>query len=208
MIDRAIGIAGLAFTVVGAVSATAFPVINKKLSLLGFVFGLLLLGAAGAVAFFPDGEAQAPPQSNMGNGQFFSVPGHGNTFNFNSPKNSFTSSNRAGHFQYSFKNIVSPDSNYRYAVQVSILTDQVVNSPGFVITCDKKIEKGIGQIPGQMIYTMRQEIISDDGKSYGIKFASPAFTPEAPFVITVFSHSNLHCDKLRDARLIEFRTRN
>jgi hypothetical protein len=61
MIDRAIGLEGIALTIIFGVLLTVFPSVNRKIGWAGFAFGVLLLGAAGGIAFFPDGQAQSPP---------------------------------------------------------------------------------------------------------------------------------------------------
>jgi hypothetical protein len=61
MIDRALGIAGLALTILGFVGPIMFPTINKRLAWVGFIFGLLLLGGAATTAFVPGGNAQSIP---------------------------------------------------------------------------------------------------------------------------------------------------
>jgi hypothetical protein len=88
MIDRAIGLAGIALTIIFGVLLilqkflnlipytlvrhpanslqgyrllTVFPSINRKIGWAGLAFGVLLLGVAGGIAFFPDGQAQSPP---------------------------------------------------------------------------------------------------------------------------------------------------
>ena len=111
---------------------------------------------------------------------------------------------RLGHFQFTSKGIASPDPSYSYAVQVVVLTDETIDHPGFIVTCDGPIAKGSAFIPGQVIYTMREDVIADDKKSFGIKFATPPLTPEAPLIITLLSNEDIHCDKLQDARLTQF----
>ena len=64
MIDRAIGMAGVAFTIIGIVVLTLFPKINRKLAWAGLSLGMLLLIAAGVVAFLPDSSAQSGPTFN------------------------------------------------------------------------------------------------------------------------------------------------
>jgi hypothetical protein len=59
MIDRALGIAGIASTVIGLALPFVFPKIDKRLAWSGIIFGVLLLGAAATTAFLPDGKAQA-----------------------------------------------------------------------------------------------------------------------------------------------------
>jgi hypothetical protein len=61
MIERAVGIAGLALAVLSYVGPVLFPTVNKKLAWGGFIFGVLLLGGAAATAFLPDGNAQSIP---------------------------------------------------------------------------------------------------------------------------------------------------
>jgi hypothetical protein len=60
MIDRALEIAGVALPIIGLVLPTVFPAISRRIAWGGIYCGILLLGAAGAVALFSDGEAQTP----------------------------------------------------------------------------------------------------------------------------------------------------
>jgi hypothetical protein len=71
MIDRALAIAGLAVSIISLVLPTMFPAINRKIAWGGLACGVLLLGAAGGIAFFPDGEAQTPTV-NQGPGSAYS----------------------------------------------------------------------------------------------------------------------------------------
>jgi hypothetical protein len=73
MIDRAIGIAGIGIGIISAVLLVVFPRLNPKVGFAGMVVGVLLLGAAGVIAFLPDGNAQSPPVVNQGPGSAYSV---------------------------------------------------------------------------------------------------------------------------------------
>jgi hypothetical protein len=75
MIDRAIGMAGVALTILGIVAVTLFPKINRRLAWAGFGVGLVLLAVAGIIAFLPDGNAQGGVTfngncNNYGNNNF------------------------------------------------------------------------------------------------------------------------------------------
>ncbi|HEY8096255.1 MAG TPA: hypothetical protein VIE65_09245 [Methylobacter sp.] len=59
MIDRALGIAGIAFTIIGFAVPFMFREIDRRLAWSGFIFGVLLLGAAATTAFLPGRDAQA-----------------------------------------------------------------------------------------------------------------------------------------------------
>jgi hypothetical protein len=72
MIDRAIGLAGIAFTIIFGVLLIVFPSISRKIGWAGLAFGVLLLGTAGGIGFFPDGNAQSPPVVNQGPGSAYS----------------------------------------------------------------------------------------------------------------------------------------
>jgi hypothetical protein len=89
MIDRALGMAGLAFTIIGIVVITLFPQINRKLAWAGLILGLLLLVAAGVVLFLPIGQAQGPTFNgncnNFGNNNF-----NCNTLNFGPSRATFS----------------------------------------------------------------------------------------------------------------------
>ncbi len=89
MIDRALGMAGLALTIIGIVVITLFPKINRNLAWTGLVLGLLLLVAAGVSLFLPNGQAQGPTFSgncnNFGNNNF-----NCNTLNFGPSRATFS----------------------------------------------------------------------------------------------------------------------
>jgi uncharacterized protein (DUF58 family) len=72
MIDRAIGMAGIALTIVGIVMVTLFPQINRKLAWTGFTLGMVLLGASAVIAFLPEGEAQSSPTVYQAPGSAYS----------------------------------------------------------------------------------------------------------------------------------------
>jgi len=62
MLDRAIGIAGLALAILSIVGPKMFPDMNKKIAVAGFILGILLLRGAGATLFLPSGKAQPSQQ--------------------------------------------------------------------------------------------------------------------------------------------------
>jgi hypothetical protein len=72
MLDRAIGLAGLALTIIGVVMVTLFPIIDRKLAWAGFIFGLILLGTSVGIALMPEGQAQSPPAVYQGPGSAYS----------------------------------------------------------------------------------------------------------------------------------------
>ena len=62
MIDRAIGVAGVAATIIFGVLLVAYPKLSRKIGFVGLTFGVVLLAVAGVIFFLPDdGNAQAPP---------------------------------------------------------------------------------------------------------------------------------------------------
>jgi hypothetical protein len=111
---------------------------------------------------------------------------------------------RIAHFQFNAQQIASSDPNLPFALQFVILTDQTIEKPAFIVTCDGQISKGNFFIPGQVIYTLTQQLITDDKKSFGFRFATPSFDPNAPLIVTLFSTNKIRCDKLTDARQIQF----
>jgi hypothetical protein len=90
MIDRAIGVAGIGISLIFGVLLIAFPDINRKFAWAGLALGVLLLGTAAGIAFFPDGNAQQPPTvsgncNNFGNNNF-----NCNTLNVAPPRATFS----------------------------------------------------------------------------------------------------------------------
>ena len=73
MIDRALTVIGIALSLIGIVMYTLFPQIDRRLAWIGFVGGLLLLGAGIGLAFLPDSNAQSFPSTvNQGAGSAYS----------------------------------------------------------------------------------------------------------------------------------------
>ncbi|MGH9350589.1 MAG: hypothetical protein ACRD2G_00220 [Terriglobia bacterium] len=72
MIDRAIGMAGLGLTIISVVFLSLFPNLNRKMAWAALVVGILLIGSAGGIAFFPEGNAQSPPSVTQGPGSAYS----------------------------------------------------------------------------------------------------------------------------------------
>ena len=72
MIDRAVGVAGLALTIIFGVLLIVFPTLNRNIGYAGLALGVLLLGGAIGITFLPDGNAQSPPVVNQGPGSAYS----------------------------------------------------------------------------------------------------------------------------------------
>lgn len=170
-------------------------------------FGIALIaigviGFAGA-RFYLNAEAQPGPSiTNSGSGNnIVSVPGSNNTItnNFNSAPNV----GRVAHFQFSQRHIPSSRQNLPFSLQITILTDVVIENPAFLVTCDGPISEGQAGA-GAGVYTMTENLITDDKRSFGFRWAKPDFTPEAPLIVTLFSPAEIHCPELKDARLIKF----
>jgi hypothetical protein len=70
MIDQGIAIAGVR-TIFGALRAAASR-LNRKIGLVGFGLGVLLLGIAGSMSLLSGGNAQPPPIDNQGPGSAYS----------------------------------------------------------------------------------------------------------------------------------------
>jgi hypothetical protein len=72
MIDRAIGMAGIAISILFGLILIVFPKLPRKMGIAGVVLGILLLGVAVGIALLPDGNAQSPPVVHQGPGSAFS----------------------------------------------------------------------------------------------------------------------------------------
>jgi len=58
--------------IISGLLLVVFPKLNRKVGFGGLVLGVLLVGAAGIIAFLPDGNAQSPPVVNQGPGSAYS----------------------------------------------------------------------------------------------------------------------------------------
>lgn len=86
MVDRAIGIAGLALTLICAAVLLMFPNASKRLAWVGLVVGVLLLGVAGGLLFVPTGA------------QTTDLPGRNGNCNSNGDHNTYTNNNCSSTF--------------------------------------------------------------------------------------------------------------
>jgi hypothetical protein len=184
--------AGAIMGTLGKRGVRYFGVALFTLGVLGFVVSYFYLGA----------DAQSGPTvTNSGNGNTtLIVPGNGNTINNGSQ---MPTVGRVAHFQFSEHEIASSDPKLPFALQITILTDQIIEKPAFVITCDGEISRGQAGV-GAGVYTMIQQLITDDRHSFGFRWATPDFTPDEPLNVTLFAAGALHCPELKDARLITF----
>lgn len=98
---------------------------------------------------------------------------------------------RIAHFQFSEREITSSNPDLPYSLQITILTDQIIEKPAFLITCNGPIAQGQAGV-GAGMYTMTQNMITDDKLSFGFRWATPNFTPETPLIVTLFSKSEIH----------------
>jgi hypothetical protein len=108
---------------------------------------------------------------------------------------------RIAHFQFNTQPIPPSDPNLPFSLQMAILTDETIEKPAFIITCDGPVSKGSFFIPGQVAYTLTQDGLSHDKKQFAFRFATPPFTPDAPLIVTLSSTSAVHCNQLTDARV-------
>lgn len=73
MLDRAIGVAGVALTAIFFFGGLMFPNMPRWLLRTGLVSGVILFGVSIIIAFLPqDGNAQAPGQVIQGPGSAYS----------------------------------------------------------------------------------------------------------------------------------------
>jgi hypothetical protein len=152
--------------------------------------------------FYLGAEAQGISTPNNGSGiSTVIVPDNNNTATKN--LNSAPAVDRVAQFQFAEQQIASSNPNFPYSLQITILTDQVIEKPAFLITCTGRIAQGQAGV-GADTYTMTQYLLTDDKLSFGFRWETPDFTPETPLTVTLFSKSKIHCPALRDARLDTF----
>jgi hypothetical protein len=177
---------------------------KRTVRAIGIVLVVLGIGGLAYSHFYQNADAQptAPSISNNGSGNnTVVVPGNNNTINNNF--NSAPGVGRVAHFQFAERQITSSNPDLPFELQITILSDQVIEKPAFIVTCTGPISEGQAGV-GAGVYTITQNLISDDKLSFGFRWSSPDFTPETPLTVTLFSKSEIHCPELKDARLITF----
>jgi hypothetical protein len=60
MVGEALGVAGIAATVIGTAAVMLFPQVSRKIAWGTMAFGILLLGSSGGIFLIPAGDAQGP----------------------------------------------------------------------------------------------------------------------------------------------------
>jgi hypothetical protein len=74
MIDRAIGLAGIAVSIIFGLLMVVFPKMSRKIGIAGFLLGVLLLGASIGIALLPETDnANQSTLINQGPGSALSL---------------------------------------------------------------------------------------------------------------------------------------
>jgi hypothetical protein len=90
------------------------------------------------------------------------------------------------------KQIVSTLTEFPYAWQVVIQTDKDIQPVAFFLKCDGQVGKGEFSFNGGGVFTQTKTgSIDDDPTTFGFEWKTPAFTPDTPIIVTLWSQSPL-----------------
>jgi hypothetical protein len=113
---------------------------------------------------------------------------------------------RVAHFQFDQRQIASSNPQLPFSLEITILTDQLIEKPAFAVTCNGPIAEGDAGV-GAGLYTMTEKLITDDKRTFAFRWETPPFTPDAPLRIILFSKTAISCNNLIDARTAQFKIR-
>jgi hypothetical protein len=200
-----------AITAILALGGGLYMSTYRKAIIRGAGITFLVLAASGLIFWFGYYRNPADAENRRGDsitnsGTIISVPGSNNTITNIAPTQPGPIVGRVAHFQFTQRQIASSNPDLPFALQITILTDAVIENPAFVITCDGQISEGHAGT-GAGVYTMMMKLITDDKRSFGFRWAAPSFVPETPLTVTLFSITEIHCLELKDARLMQFKIR-
>ncbi len=103
------------------------------------------------------------------------------------------------HVQVSQQRTVSNRDDAKFALQVTIQTDVPTQPTAFMIECNGDIEDGHFFLAGQAVMMGVGYGVQPDKKSFYLRFAFPAFTPESPIVVTLLSKTDIRVLKVSKA---------
>lgn len=90
------------------------------------------------------------------------------------------------------KQVVSTLSDFPYAWQVVLQTDQEIAPVAFELICDGNVGRGEANFNGGAVFTQSKSGGMDNApNTFGFEWATPAFTPNNPIIVTLWSKSPL-----------------
>jgi len=85
------------------------------------------------------------------------------------------------------KQIVSVDRQFSYGLEIILQTDKSIEPVAFIIEFSEEIGKGSAEFVSSSLYVKSNRGIIENNNMLHFKWESPAFTPDRPIKITVFS---------------------
>jgi hypothetical protein len=99
------------------------------------------------------------------------------------------------------KTVVSTNPKFPYALEVILQTDASIEPVAFGIECDGDIgDADAIFVNGGMMVQTKNGFLNKSTKLWGFEWSSPAFTPDKPIAITVFSKTYVRVVKLQQLR--------
>jgi hypothetical protein len=101
------------------------------------------------------------------------------------------------------KTIVSTDPEFPYALEAVLQTDNAIEPVAFAIVCTGAVGKGNAGFPGGGAYIQTKSgQINNDSKMWGFEWKYPAFTSDAPIVVTLYSKEYIQVIGIQQIRYV------
>lgn len=95
------------------------------------------------------------------------------------------------------KTIVSTNRDFPYALEVILQTDTNIEPVAFAIECNGDIgSANAGFTQGGVYSQVKSGTLNNKANMFGFEWESPAFTPDKPIEITIFSKTYIRVTKL------------
>jgi hypothetical protein len=95
------------------------------------------------------------------------------------------------------KPVVSTDQTFPYAVELILQTDTPISPVAFTVTCTGEVGKGrAGSTVNPFSMMGRDGHWNGDLNTFGFEWQTPAFTPEDPIRIMIWSRLYISCTKV------------
>jgi hypothetical protein len=86
------------------------------------------------------------------------------------------------------RTVTSTDPNMPYALEVVMQTDQPIEPVAYAVFCSGPVGRGDAYTPTGGVYLqIKNGTINNDPSTFGFEWKSPAFTPDAPIVVRLYS---------------------
>jgi len=100
------------------------------------------------------------------------------------------------------KRVASHTADAKFAIEITIQTNTVIQPTFLLIECDGEIHSGDRYVVGRGLFTESGfGVVSGKPNTFYIRFSSPPFTPQTPLVATLVSRSAIQVKGIKRVRI-------